>query len=226
MSQMQLLKSPKNIQSDVINECSAIIYKKKFTLFIKRTFDITCSLILLVLLSVILLICAIAVATGKDGPVFFKQIRIGRNGKEFKIIKFRTMTNGNNGSGITVNNDSRVTKVGAFLRKYRLDELPQLINVLVGDMSFVGPRPEVPDFVSRYNDDWFATLLVRPGITCDSSIFFANEAELLDNADDAEDYYINTILPKKCQMNIDYIKGLSFFKDIKIMLNTVKKVLN
>lgn len=225
MSQMQLQKSPKNIQSNIIDDCKKTLRKKAITLFLKRCFDIIAALLMLVLLSPILLICAISVAAGKDGPIFFKQIRIGKNGKEFNIIKFRTMTDKNNGSSITVNNDSRVTKAGHTLRKFRLDELPQLINVVRGDMSFVGPRPEVKHYVEKYEDDWYATLLVRPGITCRSSIYFADEAEMLDNAENADEFYINEILPEKCKMNIDYVRGISLIEDLKIMFATVKRVL-
>ena len=226
MSLKQLQKSPQSIQNDIINECKAILNKKFITLFFKRGFDIFISFLMILLISPVLLICSICIACQKDGPVLFKQTRVGVNGKEFKILKFRTMVDKNGGTGITVNNDDRITKIGGFLRKYRLDELPQLFNVFIGDMSFVGPRPEVTKFVNAYKDEWYATLLVKPGITCASSIYFADEAELLESADNAEECYINTILPEKCQMNIEYIKTLSFFNDIKIMFNTVKRVLN
>ena len=226
MLQIQLQKLHQNTENKTIIECSQILQQNKLTLIFKRVFDIVLSLFLLVLLSLPLLICSLLVALGNDGPVFFMQKRVGQNGKVFNIIKFRTMTVSKSGSEITVNNDKRVTKVGNVLRKFRLDELPQLINVLVGDMSFVGPRPEVPHFVDKYQEDWLATLLVKPGITCESSIYFADEAELLDSADNAEECYINKILPEKCQMNIDYIKNISVVNDVKIMFKTVKRVIS
>ncbi len=225
MSQTLLQKSPLNIQSDLINECKTTLKKKSFTLFFKSCFDVFTAIFMLLLLSPIFIVCAIVVAAQNDGPVFFVQERVGKNGKIFKIIKFRTMTNKKNGTSITVNNDSRVTKPGKVLRKFRLDELPQLINVVKGDMSFVGPRPEVVHYVEKYEDDWCATLLVRPGITCRSSIHFADEADLMNNADDADEFYVNNILPEKCKMNIDYIKNISIVEDIKILFATVKRVL-
>ncbi len=226
MLQMQLQKSPLNIQSDLIDNCKDILKKKKFTLFFKSFFDIFAAIFMLLLLSPAFVVCAIAVACVKDGPVFFKQERIGKNGKPFKIIKFRTMTDKNEGTAVTVSNDSRVTKPGRILRKFRLDELPQLINVIKGDMSFVGPRPEVPHYVEKYEDDWYATLLVKPGITCRSSIYFADESDLMENAEDADSFYTNSILPDKCKMNIDYIRNLSVIEDVKILFATVKRVLN
>ena len=226
MSQMLLKKLQQSTQNNTINECTNILKSKRVTLISKRAFDIILAVIMTLILSIPMLICAIAVALGNDGPIFFKQERVGQNGRLFKIIKFRTMTANNKGSEITVNNDNRITKAGSFLRKFRLDELPQLFNVIAGDMSFVGPRPEVEYFVDKYNDYWIATLLVKPGITCESSIYFADEAEIFDQSDNAEECYINKILPKKCELNIDYIKNISILNDIKIMLKTVKRVLS
>jgi len=219
-----LKKLQQSTQNNTINKCTDILKQKSGTLIFKRIFDVVLAVIMILVLSVPMLICTIAVALGNDGPVFFMQERVGQNGKKFNIIKFRTMTV-NNGSEITINNDNRITKVGSFLRKFRLDELPQVFNVIVGDMSFVGPRPEVEYFVDKYNEDWLATLLVKPGITCESSIYFADEAEILDQSCNAEECYINTILPKKCELNIEYIKKLSLLNDIKIMFKTVKRVL-
>lgn len=226
MSQMLLKKLQQSTQNNTVTECKHILRNKKLTLIFKRLFDLILAVIMTLILSLPMIICCIAVAIGNDGPIFFLQERVGKDGKIFKIIKFRTMTANNNGSEITVNNDNRITKAGAFLRKFRLDELPQLFNVIAGDMSFVGPRPEVAHFVEFYTEDWLATLLIKPGITCESSIYFADEAEILDQSDNAEACYINTILPKKCELNIDYIKNISILNDIKIMLKTVKRVLS
>ena len=224
MSQIQLQKLHQNTENKTIIDCVEVLNNKKATLLLKRLFDIILSISLFAILILPMVVCSVVIAIGNDGPIFFKQKRIGQFGKEFNIIKFRTMTVNNAGSEITANNDKRVTKVGKFLRKFRLDELPQLINVLFGDMSFVGPRPEVPCFVDKYNEDWLATLLVKPGITCDSSIYFADESQLLDNADDAEQCYIDEILPEKCKMNIDYIKNISLLNDVKIMFKTIARV--
>ena len=226
MSQMLLKKLQQSTQNNTVTECKHILRNKKLTLIFKRLFDLILAVIMTLILSLPMIICCIAVAIGNDGPIFFLQERVGKDGKIFKIIKFRTMTANNNGSEITVNNDNRITKAGAFLRNFRLDELPQLFNVIAGDMSFVGPRPEVAHFVEFYTEDWLATLLIKPGITCESSIYFADEAEILDQSDNAEACYINTILPKKCELNIDYIKNISILNDIKIMLKTVKRVLS
>ncbi len=225
MSPTQYAKLPQNIQSEVIFECAKELENKRFTLFVKRVFDLVVSLILTIVLSPLLLFCVIAVAVGRDGPVLFKQKRIGRYGEEFEILKFRTMTHNASGSAITVDNDNRITKAGSFMRKLRLDELPQLFNVIRGDMSLVGPRPEVKVYVDQYKPDWRATLLVRPGVTCRSSIYFADEATMMKDTEDTEKFYVDIILPEKCRINIDYVKGVSLIEDIKTMFATVKKVL-
>ncbi len=225
MSPMQYAKLPQNSESEVINDCAKLLEKKKVTRFLKRAGDIFVSLLLLVLLSPILLLLSVWIALDSPGGVLFRQERVGRYGRSFKILKFRTMRPNNNGPQITVGDDNRITKVGHFIRHLRLDEFPQLINVLRGDMSLVGPRPEVMKFVDKYQPDDLATLLVRPGVTCRSSIAFANEADILPKDDTAEEYYIERILPAKCSMNIEYVKNMSAFEDIAIIFATVFSVL-
>ena len=167
------------------------------------------------------------IALDSPGGVFYRQTRITTYGKEFKIHKFRTMVANADkiGAQVTVNHDARITKVGAFLRKYRLDELPQLIDVIQGNMSFVGTRPEVPKYVSAYTDAMKATLLLPAGITSEASIRFKGEAELLGNAEDVDFTYIHKILPQKMKYNLEAIEHFSFWKDIEIMVRTVLAVL-
>jgi lipopolysaccharide/colanic/teichoic acid biosynthesis glycosyltransferase len=192
---------------------------------IKRIFDLICSTLGLIILSPVLIIIAIRIKTGSDGPMFFKQIRIGQNNEEFEILKFRTMVVDAEklGRQITVGNDSRITKIGAFLRKYKLDELPQLINVFKGEMSLVGPRPEVPKYVKLYNAEQIKVLEVKPGITDLASIRYRDENELLGEAENPDDFYINTIMPDKLALNLQYINKNNVFLDIYIILKTIIK---
>lgn len=221
MSPMQYAKLPQNSESEVIRSCAESLENKVFMRFLKRTGDIFVSLVLLVLLSPVLLILSVWILLDSPGGVLFRQERVGLYEKPFTILKFRTMRANNTGSQITVDDDDRITRVGRLIRSLRLDEFPQLINVLRGDMSLVGPRPEVKKFVDKYQCDDFATLLVRPGVTCRSSIAFANEAEILPKDDTAENYYIERILPAKCAMNVEYVRRLSIFEDIAIIFSTV-----
>lgn len=197
----------------------------KFNKSIKRIFDFICSTLGLIVLSPILIIIAIMIKKGSDGPVFFRQIRVGENGKDFEILKFRTMVVDAEklGRQITVGNDSRITKIGAFLRKYKLDELPQLINVFKGDMSLVGPRPEVPRYVNLYTEQQRQVLDVKPGITDLASIRYKDENDLLGKAENPDDFYINTIMPDKLELNLEYIKKSNVFFDIYIILKTIIK---
>lgn len=192
---------------------------------IKRMFDILASGIGIIILSPVLLIIALRIKTDSDGPVFFKQIRVGQGGKEFKILKFRTMVVDAEklGRQITVGADNRITKVGAFLRKYKLDELPQLFNVFKGDMSLVGPRPEVPRYVNMYTDEQRRVLEVKPGITDLASIRYRDENELLGQAENPDEFYINTIMPDKLALNMEYINKSNIFFDIYIIINTIIK---
>ncbi|MDO5518753.1 MAG: sugar transferase [Clostridium sp.] len=192
---------------------------------IKRLFDILASGIGIIILSPVLIIIALRIKTGSDGPVFFKQVRVGKGGEEFKILKFRTMVVDAEklGRQITVGADSRITKVGAFLRKYKLDELPQLFNVFKGDMSLVGPRPEVPRYVNMYNDEQRKVLDVKPGITDLASIRYRDENELLGQAENPDEFYINTIMPDKLALNVEYINKSNLFLDIYIIIKTILK---
>lgn len=193
---------------------------------LKRIFDITLSLFGLIILLPFMLIIAILIKIDSKGPVFFKQIRVTKNGKEFKIFKYRTMKVGSDKySQITVGKDGRITKLGSFLRKYKLDEIPQLINVLIGDMSLVGPRPEVPKYVALYTDEQKEILKVRAGITDYASIEFSDENDLLASEEDPEKAYIEKIMSRKIELNKKYLSEISILTDIKIILLTIKKIL-
>lgn len=197
--------------------------KKKFSLIVKRIFDIIASSIGLILLSPILILIAVCIKLDSKGPVFFKQVRVGKNKELFKIYKFRTMVTDAEklGKQITVGNDARITKVGKFIRKCKLDELPQLINVFKGEMSLVGPRPEVTRYVELYDNYQEQILLVQPGITDYASIEFRNENELLGHSQDPEKTYIYEIMPLKIDLNMKYIRNISLVEDVKIVLKTI-----
>ncbi|AIY80358.1 sugar transferase [Clostridium botulinum] len=196
-----------------------------FNKIVKRIFDFVCSTLGIIILSPIFILISIMIKTGSDGPVFFKQIRVGEDGKDFEILKFRTMVVDAEklGKQITVGNDNRITKIGSFLRKYKLDELPQLINVFKGDMSLVGPRPEVPRYVKIYNDEQRKVLEVKPGITDLASIRYKDENALLGKAENPEEFYINTIMPDKLALNLEYINKSNVFFDIYIIVKTILK---
>lgn len=166
------------------------------------------------------------VKTDSKGSVIYKQTRVGKNGKDFAVLKFRSMKQDSDSKGLLTvgGKDPRITKTGYFIRKYKLDELPQLINVLKGDMSFVGPRPEVRKYVLLYDEVQKKVLDVNPGITDVASIKYRNENEMLEGSDDPESFYIKVIMPVKLKMNLEYINDRSFFKDIKVILNTLKTV--
>ena len=191
----------------------------------KRDFDIVGSLLGLIVLSPLLLVVSLLVAVTSPGGVFFRQERIGKGGKPFRIFKFRSMRKDNVGLKITTGNDSRITPVGRFLRKSKIDELPQLINVLVGDMSFVGPRPEVADYVDLYTPYQRQVLLVRPGITGLASIRFRNENDLLTASADPNRTYIEEIMPRKIDLDLEYIPHASVFYDIKLIFQTFAVVI-
>lgn len=189
----------------------------------KRLFDIVCSLFGLIILSPILLIVALWIVIDSPGGVFYCQTRVGRYGKDFRIYKFRSMyTNSDRQGLITIGNrDSRVTRAGYYIRKYKLDELPQLINVLVGDMSFVGPRPEVRKYVDLYNDEQLHVLDVRPGITDAASIKYRNENEILANQTEPDHYYKEVIMPDKLKINLEYVHNHSLKRDIRLIIETL-----
>jgi lipopolysaccharide/colanic/teichoic acid biosynthesis glycosyltransferase len=196
-------------------------------LFLKRMFDISFASLGLVFLAPLILCVCVIVGVGSNGPIFFRQKRVGYRKKDFDIIKFRTMyVNSQENSFLTVgDNDPRVTKIGFWLRKYKIDELPQLFNVLIGDMSIVGPRPEVKKYVSLYTAEQQRVLLIKPGITDWSSIEFRNLAELLSRADDPDLYYINHVLPIKLNRSLEYLEEHSLVTDFKIIIMTVRKVI-
>ncbi len=216
---------PSEMQTPEVRKYYDILKKKKFSLFLKRLFDVTVSFILLVLFSPVFLILAIAIKLDSKGPVFYRQTRVTQYGKEFRIFKFRSMvTDADKGSLLTVGGDSRVTKTGRFIRKYKLDELSQLIDVFRGTMTFVGTRPEVPKYVEKYTPEMMATLLLPAGITSEASIYYKDENELLDAAEDVEKTYVEVVLPDKMKYNLAAINSFGFFDDIKVMILTVLAV--
>ena len=193
----------------------------------KRLFDIIISGIGLVVLFPLLFLIALAIKLESKGPIFFRQVRVGKNNTDFRIYKFRTMHVGSDGKGLLTlgDKDTRVTRIGYYLRKYKLDELPQLINVFNGTMSLVGPRPEVRKYVEHYSKSDLEIFGVRPGITDYASITFRNEAEILKNSDDPERLYINEIMPQKLELNKKYIANNSLAIDIKIILRTFLSII-
>lgn len=190
-------------------------------MYIKRLFDILSAFIGLLLTLPIGIVVAICIVLDSPGGVFFRQVRVGRHGKHFRIYKFRSMTHATErGREITVGADARITKVGKVIRKYKIDELPQLLNVLLGDMSIVGPRPEVPQYVAHYSTEDMEVLQVRPGITDLASIRFRNENDILANQVAPEAYYLQQILPEKLRLGRVYIEHRSFWLDMKIIFAT------
>ena len=196
-----------------------------YRLFVKRLLDIVLSAMGIVIFSPVYLLIGLMVRIQMGAPVLFSQERIGKDGKPFRIFKFRSMRKDNAGLKITTGNDSRITPVGRFLRKSKIDELPQLINVLVGDMSFVGPRPEVADYVNLYTPYQRQVLLVRPGITGLASIRFRNENDLLTASDDPNRTYVEQIMPRKIDLDLEYIPHASVFYDIKLIFQTFAVVI-
>ncbi len=220
-------KLPEEMKTEEVKKYYDILKKKKFSLFFKRLFDFFVSLIMLIILSPIFLILAIAIKIDSPGPVFYRQVRVTQYGKKFRIFKFRTMVNNADkiGTHVTVDGDSRITKVGKFIRKCRLDEVSQLIDVLRGTMSFVGTRPEAIKYVDEYTPEMMATLLLPAGVTSLASIYYKDEAELLSGAEDTDKTYVKEILPAKMKYNLRAIEKFSFFGEIKVMFMTVFAVL-
>lgn len=192
----------------------------------KRLFDIVASACGLILLSPLFFIVSVWIKLDSIGPVFYRQVRVGRYNKDFKIFKFRTMRVGaDKGSLVTIGGrDPRVTRIGYYLRKFKIDELPQLINVFIGDMSLVGPRPEVRHYVNYWTPEQLHTLDVRPGITDPASIKFRNENELMESAEDPESFYINVIMQEKLKLYLEYVHNASFWYDIKLIFKTIYTV--
>lgn len=217
---------PQEFKNDSVKKYYDILAKRKNSLYFKRIFDILVSLVILVILILPLLIIALLVKLTSRGPVFYRQVRVTTYNREFRIFKFRTMVvNADQlGALVTKENDPRITKIGGFLRKYRLDELPQIFNVLLGDMTFVGTRPEVPKYVNQYEDSYYATLLMPAGITSLASIKFKNEDKLLSDSTNVDEDYISIILPKKMRYNLLYIENFSVKYDISLMFKTIREV--
>ena len=217
---------PENMRSDEVRRYYEILKKKKPALFFKRLTDILLSAFLLLILAPLFLILAIAVKCDSRGPVFYRQTRVTRYGRLFRIFKFRSMRqDADRGPKITVGEDPRVTRVGRVIRKFRLDELGQLINILRGDMSFVGTRPEVPDFVARYTPEMMATLLLPAGVTSLASILYKDESSLLPGAEDPARLYREKILPEKMRCNLDALARFGFWRDAGVLLLTFPAVL-
>lgn len=213
---------PSEMQTPEVKEYYDLLRKKKAQLVLKRVFDVVVSLLLLAVLSPVFLALAIAIKLDSKGPVFYRQTRVTQYGEEFRIFKFRSMiTDADKGSQLTVGNDSRITKTGKFIRKYKLDELSQLIDVFRGTMTFVGTRPEVPKYVKKYTPEMMATLLLPAGITSEASVYYKDENELLDAAEDVEKTYIEVVLPDKMKYNLAAIRSFGFIDDIKVMILTV-----
>lgn len=218
---------PEEMQNEQVRPYYDYLEKNKINLAIKFLLDKILAAILLVLLSPIFLVVAIWIKTDSQGEVFFRQERMTRYGKKFRIYKFRTMVKNAEsiGSQVTTNADMRVTKVGKKIRACRLDEIPQLLNILKGEMSFVGTRPEVPRYVQHYTAEMYATLLLPAGVTSEASIAFKDENILLDSASDVDDAYIKVVLPKKMEWNYIGVKNSGIINDWKIMFRTLKAVI-
>jgi lipopolysaccharide/colanic/teichoic acid biosynthesis glycosyltransferase len=217
---------PNELKNEEVREYYELLRKKRVGLFFKRLFDISVSLVLLLIFSPLFLIIAFAIKLDSKGPVFFRQVRVTRYGKKFRIFKFRSMrVDHGDKTLITTSNDARITKVGHFIRKFKLDEISQLIDVLRGKMSFVGTRQEVPKFVEQYTPEMMATLLMPAGITSLASIYYKNESELISEGQDTDSVYIDDILPAKMHYNLKSLKEFSFFGDLKVMFMTIFAVL-
>lgn len=220
-------KLPAELRTEAVRPYYEMLQKKQLSLLFKRIFDVVVSAVMLLILLPVFAVLAVAIKLDSPGPVFYRQVRVTRYGKQFRIFKFRSMVTGADkiGSQVTVGNDSRITRVGRFIRKCRLDELCQLIDVLRGTMTFVGTRPEVPKYVESYTPEMMATLLLPAGVTSLASIFYKDEDKLLEGAEDVDKIYVEKVLPGKMRYNLQAIEHFSFFGDIKLMFMTVFAVL-
>lgn len=222
---------PESMKNEQVRPYYEKLKQKRGSLIVKRLFDIVVSLVMLVLLSWLFLILAIVIKVDSPGSVFYRQVRVTTGNKDFRIFKFRTMVNNADkiGSLVTTGNDARITRIGAKIRKCRLDEIPQLLNILKGEMSFVGTRPEVRKYVDRYTDEMMATLLMSAGVTSLASISFKDEDELIDKYTEqgmsVDDAYIEKVLPEKMKFNLEYVNQFGFFQDIKLMFDTFINVI-
>ncbi len=219
-------KLPDEMRTEELRPYYDLLSGKRASLIIKRIFDVIMALILLVILAIPMIALAVWIKIDSRGTVIFKQERVTRYGKKFKVWKFRTMVENAEklGEQVTSDQDARITRAGARLRDHRLDELPQLFNVLFGDMSFVGTRPEVPKFVDAYSSEMLATLLLPAGITSRASVLFKDEDEILKGSDDVYSTYLEKVLPKKMELNLESLRKFSCTDDIKTMFLTVKVV--
>lgn len=220
-------KLHQSLKLDEVKKYHEDLQKRKGSLVMKRAFDLFFSILLLLLLLPLMIIISIAIKVDSSGPALFSQTRVTKNNRDFKILKFRSMIADADqlGTEVTVSNDPRVTRVGKILRKYRLDEFPQLINIIRGEMSFVGTRPEVRKYVDVYSKEMMATLLLPAGVTSLTSILYKNEQDLLDKSKDVDQTYVEEILPRKMKYNLEYLTNFSFLGDLKIILMTVKEVI-
>lgn len=218
---------PADMQTEEVRVYYQILAGKRISLLLKRIFDIVAACVLLVLLSPLMLLISILISADSPGGVFFRQERVTTYGEKFQIHKFRTMVADaeKTGTEVTVENDLRITKVGAFLRRYRLDELPQLLDIISGTMSLVGTRPEVPKYVNQYSKEMKATLLLPAGVTSEASIRYKDEEKLLDKAKDVDRIYVEEVLPEKMKYNLDSIRNFSFWGEIVTMFRTIFAVL-
>lgn len=218
---------PVSMQNDEVKFYYDILQHKRISIVVKYIFDKVIAIILLLILSPLFLVLGVLIKIDSSGDVFFRQIRITQYGKSFRIYKFRTMVNNAEklGTQVTSEQDIRITPIGKKIRKCRLDELPQLINIIKGEMSFVGTRPEVPKYVAFYSKEMLATLLLPAGITSSASIAFKDEEQFLKNEKDIDIAYVEKVLPQKMEYNLEELRNFSFSEDIKIMLKTVRAVL-
>lgn len=218
---------PPKMQNQEVRRYYDILYKKRYQLRVKRIFDFCLSAVMIMALLPVFIVIAVMIKRDSKGPVFYRQVRITAYGRKFKIFKFRTMVDNADrvGTQVTVQGDARITKTGNMLRKVRLDELPQLFNVFLGDMTFVGTRPEVPKYVKCYDRKMLATLLLPAGITSRTSIEYKDEDRLLADAADADKVYIEQVMPGKMKYNLEEIEKYSIFRDLATMVLTVVAVL-
>lgn len=218
---------PTKMKCKEVRKYYDVLSKKKYSLQMKRAFDVLAGAGVLVVTAIPMLIISICIVAESKGGIFYRQERVTAYGKKFRIHKFRTMVENAEqlGSAVTVSDDSRITSMGKFLRKYRLDELPQVFDVLSGNMSFVGTRPEVPKYVEKYKPEYYATLLLPAGITSEASIRYKDEAKLLDAADDVDNVYVQKVLPEKMKYNLESIREFNFCGEILTMVRTIFAVL-
>lgn len=218
---------PDFMRTEEVRPYYDILKKHERELYLKRAFDVVAASILLFLLAPVMVVVAVWIKIDSPGPVFFRQTRITQYGKKFRIFKFRTMVNNADkiGSSVTVGSDSRITKVGEAIRRYRIDEFPQLLNVLAGDMSFVGTRPEVKKYVDEYSNEMYATLLLPAGITSAASIQYKDESDILADFNNADEAYISIILPNKMQYNLDELKTFTILHEISLLFKTIIEVI-